>query len=126
MTKLTYIIILCFFSISINMNSQTTYQLNFMEVYRNNQIISKGAIDEDKLIIDENGKKISIVPVSGYKTQIFRILNKTSQDDDTNYFCEMRNPQGTVQLNLFLNKFYKYLKCVDLRDPSSYVKYYFK
>jgi len=111
--------------LGIELNAQTSYQLSYMEVYKNNKIISKGALDVDELVIDENGKKISIIPPE-YKPQIFKIIKKTTQDDEIIYHCEMINPNGIIQINLILNKFYKYLKCIGEGESGDYIKYYFK
>ncbi len=111
-----------------NVKSQTVYQLNFMEVYKNNTIISKGELDVDKLIIDENQSRISIVPPPENKTQIFKILSKTKKGDEIVYNCEMKNPNGIVHVELTLDTFYKYLICVGESEKvnGNYVKYYFK
>jgi len=113
------------FLLGMELNAQT-YQLSFMEVYRNNQIISKGALDVDKLVIDENVKKISIIPSPDFKTQIFKIIRRTTQDDEVIYYCEMINPNGVVQITLILDKFYKFLVCIGEGESGNYVKYYFK
>jgi hypothetical protein len=99
-----------------------------MEVYKNNTIISKGELDVDKLIIDENQSRISIVPPPENKTQIFKILSKTKKGDEIVYNCEMKNPNGIVHVELTLDTFYKYLICVGESEKvnGNYVKYYFK
>lgn len=111
--------------IGIQLHAQITYDLNYMEVYEDNHIISKGKLDADKLVIDETGKRISIIPPGEFKTQIFKILKKTVRDDEFTYYCEMKNAYGSVNINLILNKFYKYLICIGGDDPGDYVKYYF-
>lgn len=106
--------------------SQVTYQLNYLEVYENNKIISKGEIDNDKLVINEIEKRISIIPQGEYKTQIFKIVSKAKHEDEITYSCEMMNPNGLVQVELVLNTFYKFLKCTGEGDIGNYIKYYFK
>jgi hypothetical protein len=110
-----------------NLKSQTVYQLNFVENYKNNVISSDGPLSDDtKLIINEYQKKITIIGPQGYKTQIFKILRKVTKTNEIAYYCEFENPNGTVQITLILDTFYRSLKCLSENNINDYVKYYLK
>jgi len=115
-------------TITATVKSQVVYKLNYLEMYQDDKVVSTSKLDvsQEKLIIDEDNNKITIVPIAGYKTQIFKILKKTKTDDTVKYYCEFKNPNGTANINLELDVFYRYLKCIGVGESGNYLKYYFE
>ena len=125
MRYIAFLLLLC--SATINLKSQDTYIINYIEIYENNEVSygDSRIYGGDRIIIDKKNNRITLA-LASEKQEIFRILKSKPIDDEILYSCETKTENGLIEVDVFYDEFYKYFKFIRKGESGNFVKYYFR